>query len=369
MAKTLVCIVEEEAILNYLFIKELHEQGDKVLLIAQQRFSTLTKRFTTLFPGINIDSIILAKDGDEDLWDTICRTIRGQLSKDDSYAVNLSGGTRLMSIAVQQVFEKFNSQFYFMPHDRNVIIHSQIDDNNDNNDDEIIEINYRVTVTEYLKINDIRCTRQTPTQPKEHTAHMLELFTKKLLSSGDYGVLAALRNNDDDDFVGYNKVNGLERFIEYIGFTPERNGGVTSDEVKYLTGGWFEEYIYYTVQEMITPDDIATGVVIQRTENHNRDINELDVVFTLKNRLFIIECKTGLIRAGIYHEVVYKACAIRESLLGMRSNAYIFSLNDDPKDRLKITARNMDIVYCDCTFALQPTKMKNLFLNPKMYIG
>ncbi|MFR9672390.1 MAG: hypothetical protein SNI72_05725 [Rikenellaceae bacterium] len=236
MAKTLVCIVEEEMILNYLFVKELFERGDGVLLISQQRYAPIVKRFASLFPSVKVDSIILAKDGDEDLWDTICRTIRAGVSAERRYAVNLSSGTRLMSIAVQQVFERCDSQFYFMPIDRNVIIHSQIDDNNDNNDDEIIEIKHRVTIDEYLKINDIRCTRQATTQPKVFTSHFIEVFTQNLLSSRDYGVIESLRGTKGRR-VGYEQIEGLESFIKYIGFTPSHDGGLTDGEVKYLTGG------------------------------------------------------------------------------------------------------------------------------------
>lgn len=360
MAKTLVCIIEEEAILSYLFVKELFEQGDNVLLISQQRFAYLAKRFASLFPNIKVDSIILAKDGDEDMWDIICRTIRAELSSEVEYAVNLSSGTRLMSIAVQQVFERFNSQFYFMPHDRNVIIHSQIDDNNENNDDIVHEIQHRVSIDEYFKVNDIKSSRHTTTQDAEFSEHLLQLYTQNLLSSNDFDTLDYLRRLNSN-FISYNKVNGLSNFISYIGFTPSKEGGLTKEEAKYLTGGWFEEYILFAVKSIIPTDDIATGVVIQRRENTNHDINELDVVFTFNNRLFVIECKTGVGKASLYHEIVYKACALRESLLGIRSNAYIFSLNEDPKDILKITARNMDIVYCDRSYALQPSKMKDLF--------
>ncbi|MFI3266468.1 MAG: DUF1887 family CARF protein [Rikenellaceae bacterium] len=360
MSKTIVCIVEQEMILNYLFIKELCNNEDTVLLISQQKLAPLVAQFKKLFQQTTIDSIILAKDGDEDLWDTICRTIRSRLSRSENYAVNLSGGTRLMSIAVQQVFERFNSQFYFMPIDRNVIIHSQIDDNNDNNDDEIIDIKHRVSIEEYLRINDIKCTYSIPTQPKEYTQSLLTLFTDKLLSNNDYNIIAELSSNNKK-FVEYSQVSGLSKFIRYIGFAPEQEGGLTKDEIKYLTGGWYEDCIYHNVKDMISPDDIATGVVIQRKKNHNNDINELDVVFTLNNRLFVIECKTGVGKASKYHDTVYKACALREALLGMRSNAYIFSLNDDPNDRLKITARNMDIVYCDFTFSTQTSKLKDLF--------
>ncbi|MFR9513115.1 MAG: hypothetical protein SNF69_05710 [Rikenellaceae bacterium] len=179
MAKTLVCTIEEEAILNYLFVKEMYSEGDTLLLVSQFKFAPQVERYKTLFKDVNIESIVLAKDGDEDLWDTICRTIRAALSPDKQYAVNLSSGSRLMSIAVQQVFERFNSQFYFMPHDRNVIIHSQIDDNNDNNDDQVTPIKYQVSVDEYFNINDIHCVAANPLAPSKAQPNVWKNLQKR----------------------------------------------------------------------------------------------------------------------------------------------------------------------------------------------
>ncbi|MFR9513116.1 MAG: DUF1887 family CARF protein [Rikenellaceae bacterium] len=168
--------------------------------------------------------------------------------------------------------------------------------------------------------------------------------------------------------IPYSMVPGLKEFVKKIDFQPAQNDCITRGESKYITGGWFEEYIYFMIRQLFIPSDVATGVVIRRNQNANNDVNELDVVFTYKNRLFAIECKTGVGKPKRYHQTVYKACALHEALLGMRSNAYIFSLNDDPKDILKVTARNMNITFCDCSYALRPTKMINLFQNPSLYI-
>ncbi len=368
MPKTIVCIIEEEMILNYLFIKELFNTGDKVFLISQQQYMPIAKRFQKLFPQVVFHSIFLAKDGDEDLWDTICRTIRNSIKSFDNgdrYAVNLSSGTRLMSIAVQQVFEPFDSQFYFMPHDRNVIILSQIDDNNDNNDDEVIEIKHKVTIEEYFRVNDIETHHKQPTQSEEYTNHFLALFTQNMLSGKDFDILEKLRELRDKHIDTY-EVEGLSDFLHYTGFTPVRADALSPIEIQYLTGNWFEEYIYHAIKRTIAPTDIAIGVDIKRKGSNQH--NDLDVVFTHKNRLFAIECKTGVGRASLYHQIVYKACALKEALLGMRSNGYIFSLNEDHKDNLRMAARNMGITFCDRTYAQEPQRLKNLFLNPKMYL-
>ncbi len=101
------------------------------------------------------------------------------------------------------------------------------------------------------------------------------------------------------------------------------------------------------------------SVNIQREGSNSQ--NELDVVFTLQNRLFVIECKTGVGRLALYHQIVYKASALKEALLGMRSNAYIFSLNHDPEYHHARTARNMGITFCDHSYASDPMLLKALF--------
>lgn len=368
MPKTIVCIIEEEMIMNYLFVKELYEDGDKVLFVTQFKYAPLVERYRSLFSGYiapgNISSITLRRDGDEDLWDKICRTIRGELSSDQCYLVNLSGGTRLMSIAVQQVFERFNSKFYFMPIDRNVIIHSQIDDENDNDDDIILPIKHRVTVAEYLKVNGIASHSKPITQDESYCDDFFQIFTQQL-SSKDYDIIDKLRECRERS-VKFSEIKGLKQFIDYINFDSDSNEALSSLEVQFLTGNWFEEYIYYLVKRVVEPTDIAVGVDVQRIGSRNH--NDIDVVFTLNNRLFAIECKTGVGRAALYNQIVYKACALKEALLGMRSNSYIFSVNDRNSANLSVTAKNMGITFCDRSYVENEQRLRNLFYNPNLYL-
>ena len=360
MQKTIVCTIEEEVIMNYLFIKELYQDGDKVLLITQYQLNHLVERYRQLFQYINnIDVISLDKDGDEDFWDIICKTIRDNLLQrgEENYYVNLSSGTRLMSIAVQQVFDKFNSKFFFMPLDRNVIIHSQIDDNNENNDDILSQINHKVSVAEYMKINGVSSHQSEPSLPEAYAEQFFGYFTGGHFTNNDFDILEDLRELRNKT-IEVSSINGLDKFLRFINFPQQMDDKLTDTEVQYLTGGWFEEYIYYLMKETIAPDDIAMSVRIQRQGSEFQ--NELDVVFTLKNRLYAIECKTGVGKRSLYNQIVYKACALKEALLGIRSYSYIFSLNEDHRQSLERTARNMGIFFCDREFAEDKDRFRKL---------
>ena len=73
----------------------------------------------------------------------------------------------------------------------------------------------------------------------------------------------------------------------------------------------------------------------------------MDVVFTKGNKLYVIECKTSVESEYLFNQIVYKASALKEKLLGLSANSFIFSLNPPIDDRLKTTAVNMGTTYLD----------------------
>lgn len=346
MSKTVVCIIdEEEIILNYLFIKEMFESGDTTLLISPLRLSKQIDRYIDLLPEIDtFKTIILEREGDEELWDKIYRYINTRLSPSELYYVNLSSGTRLISIAVQQAFERFNSKFFFMPQDKNIIIHSQIDGSANYSADIICEINHKVTVSEYLNINGIESSCRGITQSIEYTSYIYSLFMDRAFTAYDWDIIEQLREHRNG-YVNIDGVEGLRDFLNRIYFPLQQNNKLLPHEIQYITGNWFEEYIYTLIKSIVTPNDIAISVEIKRIGSHNT--NELDVVFTYNNKLYAIECKTGVGRVSIFNQIVYKACALKEALLGVRSNAYIISLNDVNDSYMFKTAKNMGITFCD----------------------
>ena len=322
MKRTFVCIIDQEEIINYLFLKEVLSYGDEILLIAPKRFSYEATAFSNLYKdSYEVDCIILNNNGDEIIWDTICRTLKERLNHDTQYYVNLSGGSRLMSIAVQQVFEGFNALFFFIPFDRNVIVHSQIDDENDNNDDVFYPIKHKVSVEEFLIINGLTYKAKKPSQTFEYTRHYCQLFTEGMFSQQEYNILDELRDLRDC-YVNLNNkdkfplADDVKSFLEFVKFKSKHPNKLSPTEIQYLTGNWFEEYLYYTIKAVVKPDTIALGVEIRKKGGET--CNDIDIAFTLNNQLHAIECKTGVGKRSLFNQMVYKACALNEALLGIQ---------------------------------------------------
>ena len=375
MSKTIVNIItEDNPIPAYLFIKEMYEDGDKLMYISAKDTEDDLDALSELFsiPATHIEEIVLKNDMDEFTYEKICRTVLGRLKHDVHYFVNLAGGTRYMALAVQQVFEKYNSEFFYVQVEENMIVKSKFDDQINNNDDYFYPIRHRMTIAEYLRIHEIRHDldqfEHKPIRSQEESVYFYKLYHRNELKGRHSKTMETLRmyyrnrrnvliktletNNTEQD----PGVPGLSSFLNIIEFVPETKGELTKSELEYLTGGWFEEYVYYLVKEYIKPQDIAIGVTISRDGvRHN---NELDVVFTKGNKLFVIECKTGVQSERLFNEIVYKVCAIREALLGVSSYSYIFSLKQDYTDVLKRIAQNMDIIFIDYEILTAPRELR-----------
>ena len=155
-------------------------------------------------------------------------------------------------------------------------------------------------------------------------------------------------------------IPNLSKFLNYIQFTPAEKGILQHHELDYLTGGWFEEYVYYLIKNNIHPDDMAIGVHIDGiTEiKHN---NELDVCFIKNNQLYVIECKSGIASDSMFNEIVYKVSALKEVLLGVACHSYIFSLKKDPTGDLKKIAKYMGITFCDFDVLTKEEKLNKIF--------
>lgn len=377
MSKTLVNIItREHPVAAYLFIKEFFESGDRLLFVAaNEDFDCITPLIKCL--QINqevVQRIVLRRDSDSYTYERICRVISNNVKKDVEYYVNLAGGTRYMALSVQHVFSNFKATFFYTQTDQNLIVRTIFDNSIFDNDDVILPIQYKMNLSEYFEVYGLSHDIDNPkplVSDEPQSQYMFELFSKRKLNNSDYKVMEVLREKYRNwKYININEVEttindtmvpipNLSKFLNYIKFTPSEKGILQHHELEYLTGGWFEEYVYYLIKNNINPDDIAIGVHIDGcTEiKHN---NELDVCFIKNNQLFVIECKSGIASDSMFNEIVYKVSALKEVLLGVACHSYIFSLKKDPTGDLKKIAKYMGITFCDFDTLTREEKLKKM---------
>ena len=337
MAKTIVSIVSDQTLPNYIFIKEMYKPGDSLLFISSEKMYPKVSYIISTLAYTDEYQVVLLED--ENNWEVMKAQICSQLSSDTTYIVNLTGGTKFMALAVKEAFENFQSNFAYIPLPQNVFMSPQSAIS--------VPIKYRVSVKEYLSLYGLKLVsagKQT-TQSLTTTNNMFTLFTEKQLSPAEFDIIDKLRAYRDynidistvetkDGTDKKPQIPGLCFFLNFlertIGLVWERQDNKLHKEViQYLTGGWFEEYIYHLMTTFIKPTDIQLGMLIssKNTTDFNNK-NDLDVVFTKGNKLFVVECKTGIPNGKLsaFKEIVNKATALNQTLLGLYAQSFIFAL-------------------------------------------
>lgn len=350
MAKTIVNIISSESPAPaYIFIREKYVPGDRLMFVSSQDAKPAMDRLVKFIgaPATQIDAVVL-RAGDEFVYEHICRRLREELKKDEHYFVNLAGGTRYLALAVQQAFSAFKTDFFYVNLKDNTIIKTTYNNSIDDDDDYVYPIVRRMKLGEYLSIHGIShdvgdVKTHLPIRSEIYAQQLFDFFANGRLNSRDYEILEVLRLDYRNRIrsgqslrisdISQGRVQGcrpipdLVQFLKFLHFMADETGKLSKEELDFLTGGWFEEYCYFLAKRIFNPDEILIGVHVARPGVEHD--NELDVVFMKNNHIHVVECKSGISSNKLFNEIVYKACALKEALLGLMCHYYLFSLKKD----------------------------------------
>lgn len=290
----LISLLSEHLLPNFLLAREFVGQYDSHIFITTQRMGekSMTSRYCDAL-GIDKKEVKIIVVSEDDLPDAQQKLQNENFNNEDKYLVNLTGGTKIMSIAVFQHFYKYNADYYYVPIATNKIENVRSGEN--------LPLHYRVNIAEYLA-----------------------LYGLYIETSDTY------YNKDDN------------------------------------RGEEFEKYVYNRIKndKRLSPEkmQIARGVKIFRDRNEKLNDNEIDVMWTEDNQLFVGECKVSLFKPKeldsskrpinnppeYLDEIMNKLAAISKDF-GLRVNPYIFIkrgleskfFNDD---RLKAINKRMKIL-------------------------
>lgn len=120
-------------------------------------------------------------------------------------------------------------------------------------------------------------------------------------------------------------------------------------DIEFAAGKWLEEYAYHMARSL-NPTDLKMGVTVSWDERGPAPpTNEHDVLFTVNNRLYLIECKTANFSDEgdtANENLIYKLESLRDAAGGLYGKAMLVSyreLSDVQKRRLKANR----LEYCD----------------------
>lgn len=223
---------------------------------------------------------------------------------------NLTGGTKIMYACALELAREYGILPFYFDIQNNRVINLQ--------DFSSIPTATRLNIPQIIQLNSRTSLRGLSNEEREVNTKRLGC-AKKIKEN--YGLV---RKAYDDlipyantgapfESIGRGRIEfGLDvNYHAYAKFPPnfyydfERWEGFA----KYLTGGWFEEYVWHYVVMPLKKEGIVTdvrlNVELHSVDSRDEDVyQELDVVFTDGQRLYIIECKSGALK-GEYVEKLH----------------------------------------------------------------
>jgi len=309
MKKYLISIVSQQTLPNYLLIKEFFDEIDTFFFISSSQMEEKGKTNdlvdTARIPKVKKREITIDEN---EFYLAHQRLDRVNFPQDAEYLVNLTGGTKMMAIAVREYFEKFpHSRFFYVPMDKN--IYKEI---HNDRPASIKEFSYRVGVDEYLSIYGMK-------------GESAKLFLTETQALEIYKDVRSARY-DLENF----PVKKLKKFVPYWEITDQ------------LKTKWFEEYLYYRIKGILNLQErfIATGLKLySKNQKQNEQLpdyahqndNEVDLFLMYDNKPYSVELKFSIGKENInidtLNNALFKLSAVNRRF-GLNIYSTIMTLSD-----------------------------------------
>ncbi|MDR0603339.1 MAG: DUF1887 family protein, partial [Bacteroidales bacterium] len=151
MSTHLVSLISDHLLPNYLFIKEMEGKYDDLLFVTTEKMhlDNIGVRLEKAL-GMEKDSVQRVIVSEENLNEAVGKLNSISFAGDERFIVNLTCGTKIMSIGVYKFFSRFESSFYYIPIGKDKI------ENVGTSED--IPLNYKVNLQEYLTLYGLTFT-------------------------------------------------------------------------------------------------------------------------------------------------------------------------------------------------------------------
>ncbi|MDY2796659.1 Card1-like endonuclease domain-containing protein [[Pasteurella] aerogenes] len=298
-----VCLVSAQAAPNLLPILDKDFKPQKAVFVVstdkriQEKAHSLKLAFEQ--NNVEVEMLYLSDEFDfQSMEDELFNLLSNY--KNTNIALNVTGGTKLMAIAAQNVFSSEKPIFYINTEKEEIIFISKENDKYI----PVKKLNTTTLINNYLSGYGVSILKNK----KKFNFNKLGNFTERFaLRQKNYkDIISSLNsltkqanNKLEASLVGYR--DDLRSIIEDLvdDGLVKLNGDIVdfqNEETRnFLNGNWLEYFTYRQVSEIVDVIDVDWNVEVVNSEYEKDKFgvnNELDVVFMARNKCHIIECKT-----------------------------------------------------------------------------
>lgn len=342
----IVNLISNQTIPNLQFLKKFYKSGDHLLFLNTEKMIDRGVQ-TWLIDTFKKSNLI-----EDDYIHTLSvneynhNQIKAELSKFDfdiyeQIYVNVTGGTKIMSLAAHEFFKEKAAQIYYVTGKDDTIL--KLFPNRNKSEE---KLNVKINHDEYLSAYGFETTRSSLSgNSKEYSEQFLSWFISENKNENNYQFIRKIQSTYRRRNCNIAELPGLKEFLNEIKYTVENGVRLSKKDTKYLSGDWFEEYVYFNIKNELNLDDdeISTGVQLIK----NNVNNEFDVTFIRNNTFYVIECKTYIINKDLptlVNDTFYKLSSLTNQL-GLFCEKYVCTLNNlsELKETQRMRANELGI--------------------------
>lgn len=301
-----VCLVSHQAAANLLPTQDPELKPERVVLVVTRAMKRQAENLKIVFgeSGIAVEQFELSDeqrfDCIEDELVELATRLEGQ-----NVSLNITGGTKLMSVAAQSVAQSADWRMFYVSVDTDEVIWVG------NKESERRRLQEQLRLRHYLRSYGFEIASEvTQASVLPEQQDLMQTLVSQVASLEDaltmLNGLAQDAENRKKTSVQMDKwqldslsLNTLLRHFSQAGMLNvqgEKIKFVNEQARDFVKGGWLELYAMRTVNQLsgeLTIRDKALNLQVQEVGEQTR--NELDIAFMARNRLFVMECKTGRI--------------------------------------------------------------------------
>lgn len=363
-----VCLISAQAAPNLLPILDSQFKPRKAIFLVSTSMKEKAQYLANTFDkkGVKVEQIKLEDEFDFTSLENQLIELLDQYA-DENIALNVTGGTKLMAIAAQQVFSMAGKPIFYLDTENNRLLFiSKTEDNKNIPSQQILAKNDLDTylssygfklIQKHTNTNrDLSYLGENFITYYQDYKNDIPLLNKYALLSEKSAFKAQIEPNDSppSSFIELLKDLSDENVINY----DENKNQIdfkNKDTKEYLNGIWLEEYTYDSIKDIKIIDDIAFSVDVgnhkyqlkksEYSPENKGNRNEFDVVFIAKNKLHIIECKTQILERnnGVKAEDILFKLETLKDYGGLLTKKCLVSYHEITSDAVHNRARELQI--------------------------
>lgn len=333
MPRTLVSLVSEQPAPNLMLILDpAFTQVDRYLFVSTPRMNETQQGQHLLaaaqLPDDRVEMITVPAFDPAHIYEKLAASCP---STGEKYWVNLTGGTKMMALAVWAYFSQppMQAECFYVSLGENSCrrifpLHQT----------EVLPLQYRFSLQTYLTAYGI--TEQENPLPYHRDPALEALLFRDALAAHqplpaieqpiwwfanrlEFRLKSLQKAQPGTTTLPLDTETWIPDWLNYLGYRPAAEDLINNHELRYLSSGWFEHYVHDAIGAHLhlPADALASQVKLYRSGQDWKYSNqEFDVIFLYRNRIYIIECKTAIRRhrpetKRLFNEALYRLAALK----------------------------------------------------------